>query len=106
MIKYYRKEYKTEGYFIIYIEDKIYNLKFDISILYKLKTNSIKEVSFCNKANYLNSFEEIPEFEVLFDTKYTILLKKALEFHNKKYSSDTVFNKIVKKYNILNFNGN
>lgn len=71
MTKYFKEITKNFETFILYVEDNIYQLKVGIRIMYKPKTNIIKNVTFDkisekNLLNYLNfCYKEISEFEIL-----------------------------------------
>lgn len=114
MIRYFKKKDKQASFFYIMIEDQDYNLKIGIDIVYKTSSKQIRSLNLRNSKGYDNffkEFEELPfikeidEFEVTFNELYLEIFKKAIGFHKKKYIHETVLDKIVKKYNILNING-
>lgn len=114
MIRYFKKKDKQASFFYIMIEDKDYNLKIGIDIIYKTSSKQIRNLYLRNSKGYDNFFkelekrpsiEEIDEFEVVFNEIYSEIFKKAIAFHKKKYIHETVLDKIIKKYNILNING-
>lgn len=114
MIRYFKKKDKQANFFYIMIEDQNYNLKIGIDIIYKTSSKQIRNLNLRNSKGYDNFFKEleewpfiteIDEFEVTFNELYLEIFKKAIAFHKKKYKQETVLDKIIKKYNILNING-
>lgn len=98
------------GIIFIIIEDRLYNFNCVFKIKFVTKNNKTLDVSLNNISNNLLNYCEtvckrIPEFEIAFSSKYTDILKNALDFHKNKYHQETVLHKIVKKYNVFNING-
>lgn len=113
MIRYFKKKDKQASFFYIMIEDQDYNLKIGIDIVYKTSSKQIRSLNLRNSKGYDNFFKEyeewpfikeIDEFEVMFNELYLEIFKKAIGFHKKKYKQETVLDKIIQKYNILNIN--
>ena len=112
MIKCFEDQQAKCKYRVIFIivKDKLYNFNCVFKIKFIIKNNKTVDVSLNNISNNLLSYCEtsckrIPEFEIAFSSKYTDILKNALDFHKKKYHQETILHKIVNKYNIFNING-
>lgn len=111
MIKYFKENIQQINNLYIIIDDKNFNYKIGIKIEY-LKKNKITSILLLNKkeCDFLfneskkNSKIEIDEFELMFNEDYANLLKEALKKHKEIYKNESLLNKIVKRYNLLNLN--